>query len=91
MAQCWKCKATLEVPRVVPFRATCAVCDVDLHVCVNCRHYAPGKPNECAVPGTEWVRDREKSNLCEDFALKEPPPSTQKFSRLFKDYPNDQK
>lgn len=26
-------------------------------------------PNDCAVPGTEFVADRQSSNLCEEFQL----------------------
>ncbi len=51
----------------IGFRAVCIHCDADLHVCKNCRYYSPGKPNDCLVPGTESIQDRERSNLCEDF------------------------
>ncbi len=27
----------------------------------------PGKPNECYIPGTETIRDREANNYCDDF------------------------
>jgi hypothetical protein len=58
-------------------------------VCKNCRYYAPGKPNDCAVPGTEWIKDREAMNFCEEFALKsasEKKSSPQNpFNSLFKD------
>lgn len=70
---CWSCKKEL-IPferGKIPFRATCEFCGADLHVCKNCRFWAPGKPNECLVPGTEWVSDRERSNLCEEFQIKE--------------------
>ena len=54
----------------IGFRAVCIHCDVDLHVCKNCRYYSPGKPNDCIVPGTESIQDRERSNLCEEFKPK---------------------
>jgi hypothetical protein len=89
---CWKCnKAIAEGMVKIGFRAVCNHCGVDLHVCVNCRYYAPGKPNDCAVPGTEYIRDREAYNFCEEFKPKisgQPPPSTDKkkgFDSLFKD------
>ena len=50
------------------FRETCSQCGRDLHVCKNCRHYIPGKPNDCNVPGTEPIKDREIMNFCEDFS-----------------------
>lgn len=51
---------------------TCNFCDADLHVCKNCKYYAPGKPNDCLVPGTDLIQDREKANFCEEFRLKTP-------------------
>jgi hypothetical protein len=27
-------------------------------------------PNECEVPGTDFIADRTKANLCEEFRLK---------------------
>jgi len=65
---CWKCKKQVsDLPIKVGFRATCPHCSSDLHVCKNCRYYAIGKPNECMVPGTEPIRDREAANYCEEF------------------------
>ena len=69
---CYKCKTKQEFNyNKVPFRATCFVCDSDLHVCRNCKHYIVGKPNDCNVPNTEFVSDRESNNFCEDFSFKE--------------------
>lgn len=69
--QCFKCGAKQELEyNKVSFRAVCHNCGNDLHVCKNCRHYAPGKPNDCNVPGTPPIKDREASNLCEDFSPK---------------------
>ena len=56
----------------IGFRTVCIHCDVDLHVCKNCRYFSLGKPNDCLIPGTEFIRDRESSNLCEDFKPKTP-------------------
>lgn len=84
---CWKCAKSINDESVkIAFRSVCPHCGVDLHTCTNCKYYAPGKPNDCIVPGTEWVRDREKSNLCEDFRVKVDPlqKGDQKFSSLFK-------
>ena len=84
---CWRCaKWVSEVPVKIGFRAVCPHCGCDLHVCRNCRYYAPGKPNDCIVPGTEFIRDREASNLCEEFKVRmEGPPvaGTEKARRLF--------
>jgi hypothetical protein len=76
---CWKCGEKLteitEQYRVqgsickVPFRAMCEHCQAWLHCCRNCVHYKPGLPNDCEVPGTEFIPDREAANLCEDFLI----------------------
>lgn len=72
----------------IGFRAACIHCGADLHVCKNCRYYAIGKPNDCLVPGTDPVTDRERSNLCEEFKPKTPAEeqkSMDKAKRLFGD------
>jgi hypothetical protein len=70
---CWKCrKLVSEVNNKISFRAQCPHCGVDLHTCTNCRYYSPGKPNDCLIPGTEWIKDREAMNFCEDFSAKLP-------------------
>lgn len=67
---CWKCQKNVEdFEGRVPFRSSCDHCASWLHVCVNCKHYKPGLPNDCAVPDTPIVSDREKYNFCEDFSL----------------------
>ena len=88
---CWRCKKALtDLPVKVGFRATCPSCGVDLHTCAGCRYFASGKPNDCLVPGTEYVRNRESANLCEDFKIKtefskEPIRDKKRFDSLFKD------
>jgi hypothetical protein len=90
--KCWKCKKLIsDTPVKIAFRAKCPRCEIDLHTCTNCRYYAPGKPNDCAVPGTDYVRDREAANLCEEFKVKIESTSSErdqdkkKFNSLFKD------
>lgn len=67
---CWHCGALLFDPSFnkKSFRATCERCDHDLHCCKNCIFYKPGRANDCSIPGTEWVSDREKNNFCEEFS-----------------------
>lgn len=72
MIQCWKCRRDVDIGSKLSFRAVCVYCGIDLHVCKNCRYFAPGKPNDCLVPGTEFVRDREAANFCEDFVIRKP-------------------
>jgi hypothetical protein len=93
-SECWKCHKTIaEINKKIGFRAQCPHCGVDLHTCTNCRFYCPGKPNDCLVPGTEWVKDREAMNFCEEFAVRQPSPNKEgplnqaknNFKSLFKD------
>ena len=66
---CWRCFFPIEIKKL-SFREQCPKCGVDLHVCLACRFYFPGKPNDCAVPGTDWVRERDRMNLCDEFSVK---------------------
>lgn len=89
---CWNCGKTLPEPAYgkVTFRAVCEFCDAALHCCKNCKYYRVGLPNDCEVPGTDYISDRSASNLCEEFSLlgkvreKESGKSKNKFDDLFK-------
>lgn len=72
--KCWKCQGQLPEPEVgkITFRAECEKCEASLHCCYNCKYYYPGKPNDCEVPGTDFIADRTKMNFCEEFKLKRP-------------------
>lgn len=66
--ECFQCGQQIDLPgNKVGFRAVCDFCSAWLHCCKACTHYCPGKPNDCSVPDTELVADREAANLCEDF------------------------
>ncbi len=89
--KCVHCTNLQEFERnKIPFRAICEKCGKDLHSCKNCKHYAPGKPNDCAIAGTLFVRDRDAYNFCEDFFPKDEvkPLASEKgknaFDNLFK-------
>ena len=72
---CHKCgKEQFSEIAKIGFHEICSICGVDLHVCKNCRHYAPGKPNECNVFDIEPVLDKEKFNFCEEFSVSTKPP-----------------
>lgn len=68
---CWKCKKPLptELQVRIPFRAICEHCHSYLHCCRNCQHYKIGLPNDCEVPDTDPISDREAFNYCESFKL----------------------
>ncbi|MBN1915190.1 MAG: hypothetical protein JW769_04810 [Parachlamydiales bacterium] len=76
---CFHCKAQNRLlEKKVPFRAECFQCSSDLHVCKNCAYYSVGKPNDCLIPDTEPVYDREKHNFCEEFMPGQLMPAAQK-------------
>ncbi len=64
--RCWHCGTGLT--RVDYGReSVCPRCDKPTHCCRNCRHFAPGRPNECMEPQVERVIDKTRSNFCEWF------------------------
>lgn len=75
--KCWKCGAAISdsSDSKVSFRATCDQCGAALHCCQNCKYYKPGLPNDCAVPGTDFIPDRQANNFCEEFRLLDKTPS----------------
>lgn len=69
--KCWNCGTPLDEPpnQKLSFRATCDHCSAWLHCCCNCKNYYPGLPNNCKIPGTEYIADRQAMNFCEEFAV----------------------
>jgi len=65
---CWHCGRDLTASDYGR-ETNCLGCTKPTHVCRNCRHYAPGRPNDCAEPMAEQVLDKKRPNFC---ALFEP-------------------
>lgn len=63
---CHFCKTPLRLD-FIGFRDECPKCAEPLHACLQCRHYAPGKPHDCNEPNVEPVRDKDKNNRCDWF------------------------
>lgn len=61
---CAACGGAVTVDRVT-FRQTCPHCNAPLHACIQCAHYAPGKPNDCNEPNSEPIRDKDAANRCD--------------------------
>ncbi len=79
MTKCWKCNKEIEdLPKKIPFRETCPHCNAYLHCCKNCKFFAPGRANQCMIPGTDPISDRETVNYCEEYQLKPDGPVIQK-------------
>jgi hypothetical protein len=89
MGTCHKCGTV--VTEAVHFRDTCPSCQAFLHSCLNCRLYSPSAPNHCLSRTTEFVRDVEIGNFCEEFEFTsrkssgEGPTPKSKFDQLFGD------
>lgn len=63
---CWNCGHDLTAADYG--RETyCHGCTKPTRSCRNCRHYAPGRPNDCIEPMTEPVLEKERANFCELF------------------------
>jgi hypothetical protein len=66
IGKCWRCGRPLA--KFDYGRETlCLGCGKPTRVCRNCRHFAPGRPNDCREPMTEPVLDKERANFCELF------------------------
>lgn len=78
--KCWNCGAQLQDPAwgKISFREDCDKCGAMLHCCRNCVYYKPGQPNDCLVPGTDYISDRTAMNFCEEFKLRGEGPAPSK-------------
>ena len=68
MHRCFRCskswESTLRQPAV---KETCEGCGNYLHCCKNCRFHRKGYPNECYIPETEKVANKQLANFCDEF------------------------
>lgn len=69
---CWSCGHGL-VAADYGREAACPACGKQTHACRNCRHYRPGRPNDCFEPMAERVVDKTRANFCEYFEAGKPP------------------
>jgi len=66
IGRCWICARDLTAADYGR-EQTCPGCGKPTRVCRNCRHYAPGRPNDCVEPIAERVLDKTRANFCELF------------------------
>ncbi|MEJ2609288.1 MAG: hypothetical protein P8179_04170 [Candidatus Thiodiazotropha sp.] len=64
--RCWHCSQELKSSDYGR-ETTCLKCGKPTRVCLNCRWYAPGRPNQCEEPAVERVMEKDKPNFCELF------------------------
>ena len=72
---CYNCKKEIPYDTRILRTETCPWCRLDLHVCMNCKHHDPSRYNECMMPGTERVRERDRANHCSEFVFRYVAPS----------------
>ncbi len=68
---CHFCKKEIPWDTRILRTETCPWCRSDLHVCLNCTQHDPARNNECRIPNTERVRERDRANHCTDFAFRD--------------------
>lgn len=66
---CWKCGKNIELKNIA-FKDECSFCHTDLHSCKNCIFYLPGAHYDCHESVEEFVSDKESSNFCDYFKVK---------------------
>ncbi|MCG3161167.1 MAG: hypothetical protein JMDDDDMK_02285 [Acidobacteria bacterium] len=64
---CHNCGREIKVVGKVMRKDECPHCDADVHCCKNCRHFDPGKNNQCNEPQAELVREKDRANFCDFF------------------------
>lgn len=64
---CQSCGREVKVIAKIARTDECPHCDADLHCCKNCRHFDPGKNNQCNEPQADYVSSKIKANFCDFF------------------------
>jgi hypothetical protein len=75
LGNCWYCGRALEAADLGR-ETDCPGCRKSTHVCRNCRHFAPGRPNDCVEPLAEPIIEKERANFCELFEPTHSPASS---------------
>jgi len=65
---CHNCGREIKLITKVGRKDECPHCDADMHCCKNCRHFDPGKSNQCIESQAEYLRDKLRANFCEYFS-----------------------
>ena len=79
LGHCWNCARELIAPDYGR-ETTCMGCGKPTRCCRNCRHYAPGRANECMEPMVERILDKTRANFCELFEPTSPAASDEPVS-----------
>ncbi|HUS59588.1 MAG TPA: hypothetical protein VM141_13150 [Planctomycetota bacterium] len=71
MKQCYNCGWEWKQPQVPAFREMCPRCDSFLHCCKNCSLYDESANQKCKSSTVDKIREKDRSNFCEEFKFKE--------------------
>jgi hypothetical protein len=71
MPSCAFCGQKLHILDKVFRMDECEHCGGDLHACVQCRFYEPGRHNDCREPRAERVLEKDKVNYCDYFEIRQ--------------------
>ncbi len=67
---CHHCGCSIGPVEPVGRRDVCLRCHADLHCCLNCSFYDPGRHNQCREPQAERQVEKAAGNFCEYFDLR---------------------
>lgn len=68
---CWSCGRPTGIVDRVMRSDTCPHCEADLRCCRGCRHFDPTRRYHCKEPIESRVGDKEKSNICDFFQMRD--------------------
>jgi hypothetical protein len=72
MKRCHKCGTPwISETKTPGVKECCETCSAYLHCCLNCRYYEPTAHNQCYIPTTDWVADKEGANFCDEFVFRD--------------------
>ncbi|MEE8307820.1 MAG: hypothetical protein V3R81_11185 [Gammaproteobacteria bacterium] len=64
--ECYRCGTSLAA-LTLPLRRLeqCPSCEVELHVCRMCVHYAPSRPKQCDEDDAQEITNKTTANFCD--------------------------
>jgi len=68
---CWNCGRPTGIVGRVARSDSCDNCLADLRCCLGCRHWEPGRRFQCKEPIESNVVNKEKSNFCDYFQMRD--------------------
>ena len=71
MGTCFGCGTAFDSDVKIFRSTTCPACLKDAHVCLNCRFYDTSAHMDCREPIAEPVTEKDRSNFCDYFKLRE--------------------